>query len=215
LRFSIIIFFVAFFFTGWASCYANDEVVADSAIVKKAVETKPTADTADLVRIKHSPARAALLSAVLPGLGQIYNQKGWMVKVPIIYAALGTSVYFFATNQKMYKIYMQGYVDYTNATDKTKALADAQKLPLLSRVDATNVVPALDWYVNSYRRWRDWSVFSIAGFYVLNIIDATVYGYLFDYDISENLTLKVEPSYIRTLNTSNAYGLRLTFNLHK
>lgn len=168
-----------------------------------------SADTGTIVRIKHSPSKAALLSAVLPGMGQIYNKKFW--KLPIIYAGIGISGYYFIRNQRLYKDYLQGYIDYSNTGDAS-TIANLDKVK-----NYTNKTAALKFYMNLYRRWRDWSVFFLAGTYFLNIIDATVDGYLFDYDISENLSMKVEPVMLKpVVHTGNngALGLKLSFNLH-
>lgn len=184
---------------------------ADTSKTKiiKMDSVKFVSDTGTIVRIKHSPAKAALLSAVLPGLGQIYNKKYW--KLPIVYAGIGISGYYFVRNQRWYKDYLQGYIDYTNT-------GDASTIQHLDKVkNYTNKAAALKFYMNLYRRWRDWSVFFMAGTYFLNIIDATVDGYLFDYDISDNLSMKVEPVMFKpVVNTGSggAFGLKLSLNLH-
>ncbi|MDP4210394.1 MAG: DUF5683 domain-containing protein [Bacteroidota bacterium] len=185
---------------------------ADSSKTRiiKMDSVKFVADTGTIVRLKHSPSKAALLSAVLPGLGQIYNKKYW--KLPIVYAGIGISGYYFIRNQRWYKDYLQGYIDYTNSGGDVSTIQNLDKIK-----NYTNKEAALKFYMNLYRRWRDWSVFFLAGTYFLNIIDATVDGYLFDYDISDNLSMKVEPVMFRPVvntGTGGALGLKLSFNLH-
>lgn len=164
--------------------------------------------TTSLVVKKHSPTKAALLSAVLPGSGQIYNRKLW--KVPIVYAGIGVSAFYFVRNQRWYKNYLEGYVNYSNTHDPSIV----QQYDKIRVVRPGNEEAAFAYYVDLYRRWRDWSVVILAGTYLLNVIDATVDAYMFDYDISENLALRVEPAVFRTVASSNAFGIRLSFNLH-
>jgi hypothetical protein len=157
---------------------------------------------------KHSPTKAALLSAVLPGSGQIYNRKYW--KLPIVYAGISISAYYFVRNQRWYKDYLDGYVNYSNTKDQSIV----QQYDKLKNVSSARYGDAFAYYVDLYRRWRDWSIVFLAGTYLLNIVDATVDAYMFDYDISENLSLRVEPTMLRTMANSTAFGLRLSFNLH-
>lgn len=167
-------------------------------------------DTSSIVVLKHSPTKAALLSAVLPGMGQIYNRKYW--KLPIIYAGMSISAYFLVYNQTNYKKYYEGLVNYSN----TRKPYSVQDLSLIKQwmFDQGRVDEALNFYTDQFRRNRDWSFIFLAGTYVLNILDAAVDAYLFDYDISDNLSVRVEPAMTNTLASRNAFGLKLSFNLH-
>lgn len=143
-----------------------------------------------------SPKKAAILSAVLPGLGQVYNKKYW--KVPIVYAGFGTLAFFINYNQKGYLKWKQAYLDYPNYNLP-------YSFPLtLDQIDRTK---------NSFKRYRDLSIIGTAGFYLLQIIDATVDAYLFDWDVSEDISLRVEPSIIGAptqfmLPPANTFALR-------
>lgn len=194
-----------------------DEVKVDTLRVDTVGAIQVTSDNVAqtesrslLVYKKKSPTKAALLSAVFPGAGQMYNGRFW--KVPFVYAAIGISGYYFIRNQRWYKDYLEGYVNYSN----TKDPSIVQRYDKIRRYAGTGIEErAFEAYVDQYRRWRDWSVVFLAGSYLLSIIDATVDAYLFDYDISENLSLKVSPAMINsTIASSNAFGLRLSFNLH-
>lgn len=167
-------------------------------------------DTTSIVVFKHSPTKAALLSAVFPGLGQIYNKKYW--KLPILYAGLSISAYFLIDNQKLYKKYYDGWVNYSN----THSLSAVKGLSLINPyiIEHDQIELAFEWYVPQFRRNRDWSVVFVTGFYVLGILDAAVDAYLFDYDISDKLTLKVHPTIINSTLCRNAFGVSLNFNLH-
>jgi hypothetical protein len=147
-----------------------------------------------------NPQKAAIFSAVLPGLGQIYNKKYY--KVPIIYIGFGTLAYFINFNQKGYLEWKQAYKDYPDYDLN-------YDFPLtLEQIDRTK---------NSYKRYRDLSIIGTAGFYILQILDATVDAYLFDWDISDDLSLKIEPSMIQTPSyiltpASNTFALRASLS---
>ena len=131
---------------------------------------------------EHSIARAAIYSAALPGLGQAYNRKYW--KIPIIYAGFGVIGYFVWDNTVNFKIYREAYV--YKANNETYPIDN----PLVDRYDLTQLEKGMDFY----RRNRDLSYIVGALWYVVNILEAYVDAHFFDYDISEDLTLRVGPS---------------------
>lgn len=142
--------------------------------------------------IHKSPKKAALLSAVFPGAGQIYNHypakgKRALWKLPIIYGGLGTSIYFIANNNKNYKNFRNAYLSIINDTTgliKTATVDGREYTSTQSRA-------ALD----QYRSWRDLSIVITAGIYALQIIDASVDAHLFRHDVSPDLSLGVVPDY--------------------
>jgi len=191
---------------------AQDSIKVESPKAKIVKMDSLTYDTTAVIVIKHSPTKAALLSAAFPGLGQLYNKKYW--KMPIVYAGIGISAYFLIKNQRLYKKYYDGWVNFSN-TGSVNAVKEGgfSEIPDFiykeKRVDyAFNIL------VNGYRRNRDWSFVALAGTYVLGILDAAVDAYLFDYDISDDLSLKARPTMMNTINGGNAFGLKLSFNLH-
>ena len=128
----------------------------------------------------HSPKKAVWMSAVLPGLGQIYNKKYW--KVPIIYAGGAYLVYAFSFNQSQYTRFKNAYIALTDGDPNT--------------VDEFNgLVPKdqLLYYKDQYRRNRDLSVIGFFGLYILQLVDASVDAYFFDFDVSDDLSLKIIP----------------------
>ena len=131
-----------------------------------------------------SADKASILSAVLPGAGQVYNKKYW--KVPIIYASLTTSVYFIYDNQNKLKTYQNAYISRSNggADQYIDVYNDSQLLTI----------------VDYYKRNRDVSYIITAAIYLLNIVDASVDAHLFDFDISEDLSLETNPKIINTPN---------------
>lgn len=144
---------------------------------------------------KHNPKKATLYSAVLPGLGQAYNKKYW--KIPVVYAGIGTIGYFAISNGNGYRDYRLAY-DYksgiaTDVNDDIKTLAN--------KYSSENLITLRDYY----RRNMELSWIIMVLWYGMNIIDATVDAHFFEYDIGDDLTLKVEPM-IQTSYGEMAYG---------
>lgn len=160
----------------------------------------------------HSPKKAVIYSAVLPGLGQAYNKKYW--KIPIIYAGFGTIGYFIGWNNGFYGTYKQAYSDLTDGDPNTNSYLDIDAVKyydLDNPTDYDNFKTGLSKQSEYYRRNRDLLIISIVGFYGLNIIDASVDAHLFDFDISEDLTMNWQPS-MQTVNKQLVYGANFTFN---
>ncbi len=162
--------------------------------------------------IVHSPKKATLYSAILPGLGQAYNKKYW--KIPIIYAGFGTIGYFIGWNNGFYKTYKQAYSDLTDGNSETNSHLDldaAQYYDLDNSTDYNNFKTGLSNQSEYLRRNRDLLIISMIGFYGLNIIDASVDAHLFDFDISEDLTMNWQPA-VKTFEKQLVYGAYFTFN---
>jgi hypothetical protein len=159
----------------------------------------------------HSPKKATIYSAILPGLGQAYNKKYW--KIPLIYAGFGTIGYFIGWNNGFYSTYKQAYSDLTDddpATDTYLDLDATQYYDLENPTDFNNFKTGLSKQSEYYRRNRDLLIISMVGFYGLNIIDASVDAHLFDFDISEDLTLNWQPA-VKTFENQLVYGINCTF----
>lgn len=148
-----------------------------------------------------SPKTAAIFSAVLPGAGQVYNRKYW--KVPIVYAALGTAIYYIDYNTKQYRIYRTEYVARLDGNEETKP---SDEFALDSDV-------YIDESKKFYKRLLDISYASLAVVYVLNIIDASVDAHLFTFDVSEDLSLNWQPTNTTGLDNRQYTGVKfsLTF----
>ena len=148
------------------------------------------------------PAKAAFYSAVLPGLGQVYNKKYW--KVPIIYGALAGGVYYFNKNNDLYHKYR-----------------DAYKRRLAGFTDdefyGNGTVPAIsnDGLIRaqkSLKRNKELSILVTIGIYALNIIDANVGAHLLQFNVSEDLSFRpyIENNYF---DFSQSAGIKLKINL--
>lgn len=144
----------------------------------------------------HSPRKALIFSAVIPGLGQAYNKKYW--KIPVVYTAIGTTTYFFTSNNKLYKDYKQAYI---NKTDEDPATID--NFPYYNE---TQIRELQDYY----RRFRDLNIILTGLFYTLNIVDAYVDAHLTTFDVSDNLTMNIQPALILSANKKPAAGLTLS-----
>ena len=128
------------------------------------------------------PARAALYSALLPGLGQAYNKDYW--RIPIYCGGMMALGYFIHFHQTHYQKYRN---DYNNS----------RKIP--SEYAGNQSPDNLKWYRDSYRRYRDYCILGGILLYAVNIIDANVFAYLQDFDVSDDLSFHVRPGFIESL----------------
>lgn len=139
------------------------------------------------------PKKAGLYSAILPGSGQVYTKKYW--KVPIIYGGLITSAYYINESNDLYQLYKSTYLN----------RLDGDFTDNLNYSDSD-----LRTLTEHYRRNREVSALLFTLTYILNIVDASVNAHLFDYDVSEDLSLHIQPVYF---SKENASGISLSFNL--
>jgi len=158
------------------------------------------------------PKRALWLALVIPGGGQIYNRKYW--KLPIVYGGFLGCFYALTWNNMMYKDYSQAYIDIMDDDPET---ASYQKFMHLGRViDNNNIERYKTIFKNrkdKYRRWRDMSFFVMVGIYALSVIDAYVDAELSVFDISKDLSLKVQPTVIGSnLSKNPIYASSLGVN---
>ena len=143
------------------------------------------------------PANATFYSAVLPGLGQVYNKRYW--KLPLIYGGLGASIYFYDVNNKNFKRYRNAYkrrLAGFNDDEFQDVIFDDNRL-----IDG----------MNFYKQYRDQSMLFIIGTYFLNILDANIDAHLKQYNINQNLSLK---PYIdqNPVVADHHFGVSLNFN---
>jgi len=136
----------------------------------------------------HSPKKAALLSAVFPGAGQIYNKKYW--KLPIIYAGTAGLIYSLQFNQSRYVKYRDAY--------KYRIDNDVTTVDGYVGIYSDDNLNTLQKY---YHRYRDLTIIGFAALYALNIIDASVDAHLFTFNVSDDLSLNVQPTLINTLGS--------------
>ena len=177
----------------------TDEVVTDTlrtdemSIMVDSTKQAKVKVPRDWSTWKPNPQRALWLALVLPGAGQIYNRKYW--KLPIFYGGFMGCIYALTWNNMMYKDYSQAYLDIMDDDPNT---ASYNKFLHLGRtVNDSNKERFKEIFKNrknKYRRWRDMSLFVMIGIYALSVIDAYVDAELSEFDISRDLSLKVQPA---------------------
>ena len=154
----------------------------------------------DLIKIDPLvPSRAAFYSAVLPGLGQIYTKKYW--KLPLIYGAIGSSIYGFNYNNKEMKRYRVAY---------KKRIANYTDDEFFGRIPRESQL--IEGY-KYHRRYRDLSALFLLGFYLLNILDANIGAHLLQFNVNENLS--IFPKIDESIYNSPKLGISLNINLNK
>lgn len=132
----------------------------------------------------HTPKKATIRSAILPGLGQAYNREYW--KIPLVYGALSIPAATYAYNTNWYKKTKLAYeIRVTNDTARFREI-DPKLQPLQTQ--------DLQSYRNIFRRDRDYSVLWFLIVWGLNVVDATVFGHLRGFDVSDDLSLQLKPT---------------------
>lgn len=188
--------------------WVDDKLVADKSVDKIIKNVTP---------FKPDPNKAVLYSAIMPGLGQIYNRKYW--KLPIIYGGFLGLTYAISWNGRMYNDYTAGYKAIMSDNPKSPENA-AIWGPLLGK--GTDPQTIDDARINtlrgsfkrsrdSYRRYRDLSIIGAVALYGLCMIDAYVDAHLFDFDISPDLSLRVEPQVQADPFSQKAFGVQCSF----
>lgn len=154
--------------------------------------------------IEHSPKKASILSALLPGAGQVYNKKYW--KVPLVYGAIGTSLYFAFDQKRQFDEFKEAYLfrvddDATTNDDKYTGIYTDQNLLTL---------------IEDRRRNRD-LLFVLAGFsYMLNIVDAAVDAHLYYFDVNDDLEASFRPKVLYDpFNQQYTTGIQLNIKFKR
>jgi len=182
------LYFISFIFICcWSvstQAQQNDSLRLVNADTQQIIEAQPT---------EHSPKKATILSACIPGAGQIYNKKNWVWKVPIIYTGLGVSIYAGIFNRNEFIFWRDQYRmkldgdSLTNGeyTDRSESFLRSQR--------------------DYYRQNMEMSFVVTGLIYVIQILDANVEAHLLDFDVSEDLSLRVEP---KTFMSPGLNGMR-------
>lgn len=185
-----------------------------SATVLNAQDSISFADTIyadlDIQENPHMPNKATMYSAVLPGLGQIYN--GSWYKVPVVYGgfvALGLVVKW---NNDRYLSHRQAYFDLNDSDPNTKSYEELKNwyYDVSTSSGVSQASDALKKAVSGYRRQRDLVVICSVGFYLLNVLDANVEAHFIDFDVSEDLSLNVQPALLPCEMGLPAVGFQLS-----
>jgi hypothetical protein len=157
----------------------------------------------------HSVKRAAILSAIIPGGGQIYNhiaspkrQKKGFWKVPLIYAGLGATTYLLISNQQRVNLYKNEYLQ----REAVNFQPGVYYHPETASYDAQ----ALLTLHSGYQTNRDLMILAVTGVYLINILDAVVNAHFVNFDISDDLTMRVQPRLLYAYTP----GISFQFNFH-
>jgi len=145
-----------------------------------------------------APSKAAFYSAVVPGLGQIYNKKYW--KLPIVYGGLAAGIYFYTWNNNKYHEYRDEYKRRLDGTYDPHH-------PKYSGLDNDRLIRAQKFH----QRNRDLSALITAGIYILNIVDANVDAHLMQFNVNDNLSLAPD-IHQNQIDYKFNTGVKLTFN---
>ena len=174
----------------------TEEALNDTIHLTLTDEPKPQSPGRDWKTWRPDPKKALWLAVVLPGAGQIYNRKYW--KLPIIYGGFVGSIYAMRWNNQMYRDYSQAYLDIVDNDPSTQSYN--QFLHLGMQVTDSNAKTFEELFrkrKDYYRRYRDLSFFVLIGVYAISIIDAYVDASLSDFDISDDLSLRITPAIIK------------------
>lgn len=147
-----------------------------------------------------NPTKATWLALVIPGGGQIYNRKYW--KLPIFYGGFAGCAYALTWNNKMYKDYSAAYKDAVNGNFNSTSITDL--LPPGYKYSESQLTETLRKRKDTYRRYRDLSIFAFIGVYLLSVVDAYVDAELSNFDITPDLSMKVEPAIINSQMTGSS-----------
>ncbi|MCW1735868.1 DUF5683 domain-containing protein [Anaerorudis cellulosivorans] len=162
---------------------------------------------------KPDPRKTLIFSAIFPGLGQIYNRKYW--KLPILYGGFIGLSYAISWNNRYYQDYFQAYKDIMDEDPETNSWHNFLRYGQdPESVDTTWLKDVLRRGKNYYRRYRDLSIIGTVALYGLSIMDAYVDAQLFEFDITPDLSLRVEPAVIQknSYYAANAFGIHCSFN---
>jgi hypothetical protein len=178
-------------------------------------------DSAKLKVFKPNPGKVVWMATIIPGYGQILNKKYW--KLPLVYGGFLGCAYAISWNSNQYNSYKNAYLDlytynhsdinYKNAVDKNKAnVSFYQILPkgytIADFQGYTEFEKTLKTRQDFYRRYRDLSIIATIGYYALTIIDAYVDAQLYDFDISPDLSMRVQPALIKNGSGNNTFAMQ-------
>ncbi|MBK3517440.1 DUF5683 domain-containing protein [Carboxylicivirga marina] len=162
----------------------------DTALIQGEIIETP------VVEKKHSPHKASFYAAILPGLGQAYNKKYW--KIPLLYAGIGGVAYGISFNTKYYNKYKSAYRDFIIRDPANKSYLEFIPPGLSEEQIYGEYEQWFEEALNSkkqyYRRYRDLSYIGMIGIYVIQIVDAAVDAHFYNFDISDDLSMAVQPS---------------------
>ncbi len=203
-------FFLFIFFSFFLTLSKSQSIITPSDTIKSAKNKKVQSFKSDTT---HSPKIAGLLSACIPGLGQAYNQKYW--KIPIIYGIGTYLISNIVLNTQKYNDFNASY-QILLKSDSLRSLMEKETLSNFVTqygVDTQQGANNLRILRDEFQRLRDLTIIFTVVTYVLNIVDASVDAHFYNFDVSENLSMKIKPT-LFAYGSPNL-GLSIDFNLKK
>ena len=182
---SILIFSSCLLSQAPAAAQTTDSLARDTTSMR----------TDTLQKKRHDPRKATIKSAIIPGWGQIYNGKYW--KVPLVYAAIGIPAYTFFYNKKWYDRTRMAARMISGTPPDTANYKSRVNEQLWVFFNRPNTLPSLLNYRNQYRKDMDYSILITLLMWGLNVVDATVDGHLKEFDIGNDLSLKIKPTLLQ------------------
>ncbi len=187
-------------------------IIKSESIPKQIAELEY--DTLKQKPFKPDPRKVVWFGAIIPGYGQILNKKYW--KLPIVYGGFLGFAYAITWNASRYKSYQTAYRDIIDTDPTTNSFIEIiPKGYTIERYGGisgyTNTLKSAQ---DNYRRYRDLSVIFTVAYYAITIVDAYVDAQLYDFDISPNLSLRVQPTLIKnSMSSSHTLGIQCCFKL--
>ena len=208
LRYLLILFVC---FSGWdAKAQQPDTLLITNGEIVDSTEVLPADTTADKPSFVRrffnkdypNPRKAALFSAIIPGAGQVYNKRWW--KLPIVYGALGTALYFEIDNIKQYRELRDNYRWLVDEDPNTNPVEEPYTL-----IDATT----MKGYRDQWRRYVEFSSITLGLAYLLQITDAFVDAHLRSFDVSDDLSLHFQPKIDASPGLGATFGAGLSLQI--
>jgi len=198
MKLPCLILFILLFCVQSLSAQSDKKDLANSSLLNDSSKNVTVQNDSFPSKPKHIPRIATRRSALIPGWGQAYNREYW--KIPIVYGVLAIPTYTFFYNNNYYKMCKFAYdAVYAATIPNSSGNVDTSMLalidPKVKKSDGTPLSLA-DYqnYRNSFRRDRDYSVFWFLIIWGLQVVDATVYAHLKNFDVSKDLSMHIQPS---------------------
>ncbi len=198
MKLSYLILFIFFFGVQSLSAQSDKKDLANTSLLNDSSKTAAVTKDSIIIKPQHIPRIATQRSAMIPGWGQAYNREYW--KIPIVYGVLAIPTYTFFYNNNYYKMCKFAYdAVYAATVPNSSGNVDTTMLPFIDpKVKKSDGTPLslADYqnYRNSFRRDRDYSVFWFLIVWGLQVVDATVYAHLKNFDVSKDLSMHIQPS---------------------
>lgn len=184
----------------------TNKIAAVSKIKKQIVKKDTT------VKFRPDPVRVVWMGAIIPGMGQILNRSYW--KLPIVYGGFAGCAYAINLNATRYEKYKLAYRDISDTNDQTNSFMNI--LPQGYTLDnypggRSGLESNLKSFYEQYRRNRDLSIILSIGYYAITLVEAYVNAQLFDFDISPDLSMRIQPALLQNVyGKTNSAGLQFS-----